>query len=65
MITRYHTKSIEITGVGSDGESRPWDVSLQEQQECVCISRSGSGVAGVSGGGGSGNRFGRVVLGEF
>jgi len=43
-----------------------WDVSLQERQECVCVGRSGSDVAGVSGDGGrSGNGFGRFVLGEF
>ena len=43
-----------------------WDISLQERQECVCVGRSGSDVAGVgSGGGRSGNGLGRVILGEF
>jgi len=41
-----------------------WDVNLR--QECVWVGRSGSDVAGVSGGGGrSGNGFGRFVLDEF
>jgi len=43
-----------------------WDISLQERQECGCVGRSGSDVAGVNGGGGGrGNGFGRIVLGEF
>jgi len=43
-----------------------WDISLQERQEWVGIRRSGSDVVGVSSGGGrSGNRLGRVILGEF
>jgi len=42
------------------------DIGYQERQECICVGRSGSDVAGVSdGGGGSGNGFGRVILGEF
>ena len=43
-----------------------WDISLQERQERICVGRSGSGVAGVSGGGRrSGYWFGRVILGKF
>jgi len=39
-----------------------WDISLQERQECGCVVRSGSDVAGVSSGG---NGFGQTMLGEF
>ena len=43
-----------------------WYISLQERHESVCIGRSGSDVDGVSSGGGrSGNQFGRVILGGF
>ena len=42
-----------------------WDISFKERQERVGIGSSGSDVAGVSGGSGSGNGLGRVVLGEF
>jgi len=42
-----------------------WDVSIQERQGLRCVGRSGSDVAGVSGGGGrGGNGFGRVIRGE-
>ena len=42
------------------------DISLQERQECVCVGRSESDVAGVSSGGGrSGNGFDRIILSEF
>ena len=44
-----------------------WDISLQERQERISPSGSGSIVARVSGGGGgrSGHGFRRIVLGEF
>jgi len=51
--------------VGSTISLALWDSSLQELQECVSVGRSGSNVAGISGGGGSGNGFGGVVLGGF
>ena len=43
-----------------------WDISLHERQQCVCVGRSGSDVASVSGGGGtSGNGFCRIIVDEF
>ena len=43
-----------------------WDISLQERLERVCVGCSGSNVVSISGDGRwSGNRFGRIILGEF
>ena len=43
-----------------------WNVSFQEGQKRVSLSRFGCGVATLGGGnGGSGDRFGGIVSGEF
>jgi len=43
-----------------------WDISLRGRLGRACVGRSGSNVSSISGDGRrGGNRFGRILLGEF